>query len=138
MITLGNKVVMVRFNTDYPENSPKRWRVLVGEVVFDQELKVERLTEGEAYFVDHINAICEMTSWSGIVPSGAYKHHLLLKGEHFDIRESQDGQSLAIVGTIKEEVVVSEEPIDATVPEPVDATMPEPKPVNPETELDAE
>ena len=129
MITLGKKAVMVRFNTDYPENSPKRWRVLVGEVIFDEELKVERLTEGEAYFVDHINAICEMTSWSGIVPSGAYKHHLLLKGEHFDIRESQDGQSVAIVGTIKEEVV-SELPMDEPTQEPT--------PVNPETELDAE
>jgi hypothetical protein len=116
MITLGNKVVLVRYNTDYPENSPKKWRVLVGEIVFDEELKLERLAEGEAYFVDYINAICEMTSWSGIVPSGAFKHHLLLKGEHFDIRQGENGEMIAIVGTIKQE----------------------PTPVNPELELDAE
>jgi hypothetical protein len=116
MITLGNKVVMVRFNTDYPENSSKKWRVLVGEVIFDEELKVEKLSEGEAFFVDHINAICSMTSWSGVVPSGAFKHHLLLQGEHFDVREDEQGQLMAIVGTIKQE----------------------PTPVNPETELDAE
>ena len=112
---------MVRFNTDYPENSPKKWRVLVGEVIFDEELKIERLLEGEAFFVDHINAICSMTSWSGIVPSGAFKHHLLLEGEHFDIRESEDGQLVAIVGTIKQEEAKEE-----------------PTPVNPELELDAE
>ena len=116
MITLGNKVVMVRFNTDYPENSPKKWRVLVGDVIFDEELKLEKLSEGEAFFVDQINAICTMTSWSGIVPSGALKHHLLLQGEHFDIREDEQGQLMAIVGTIKQE----------------------PTPVNPELELDAE
>jgi len=124
MITLENKVVLVRFNTDYPENSPKKWRVLVGEVIFDEELKLEKLSEGEAFFVDHINAICSMTSWSGIVPSGAFKHHLLLEGEHFDIRESEDGQLVAIVGTIVEEAKV----------EATEAV----KPVNPETELDAE
>ena len=107
---------MVRFNTDYPENSSKKWRVLVGEVIFDEELKVEKLSEGEAFFVDHINAICSMTSWSGVVPSGAFKHHLLLQGEHFDVREDEQGQLMAIVGTIKQE----------------------PTPVNPETELDAE
>ena len=121
MITLGNKVVMVRFNTDYPENSPKKWRVLVGEVIFDEELKLEKLSEGEAFFVDHINAICSMTSWSGVVPSGAFKHHLLLEGEHFDVRESEDGQLVAIVGTIKQEEAKEE-----------------PTPVNPELELDAE
>jgi hypothetical protein len=121
MITLGNKVVLVRYNTDYPENSPKKWRVLVGEIVFDEELKLERLAEGEAYFVDYINAICEMTSWSGIVPSGAFKHHLLLKGEHFDIRQGENGEMIAIVGTIKQEEVTQE-----------------PTPINPELELDAE
>lgn len=124
MITLGNKVVMVRFNTDYPENSPKKWRVLVGEVIFDEELKVERLHEGEAFFVDHISAICSMKSWSGIVPSGAYKHHLLLQGEHFDIRECEDGQLVAIVGTIVQEEQPNVEQ--------------DPTPVNPETEIDAE
>jgi hypothetical protein len=107
---------MVRFNTDYPENSPKKWRVLVGEVIFDEELKFERLLEGEAYLVDHVKSICEMTTWSGIVPSGAFKHHLLLMGEHFDVREDEQGQLMAIVGTIKQE----------------------PTPVNPELELDAE
>jgi hypothetical protein len=125
MITLGNKVVMVRFNTDYPENSPKKWRVLVGEVIFDEELKVERLLEGEAYLVDHVKSICEMTTWSGIVPSGAFKHHLLLMGEHFDVREDEQGQLMAIVGTIKQEEA-KEEPTQ------------EPTPVNPELELDAE
>jgi hypothetical protein len=125
MITLGNKVVMVRFNTDYPENSPKKWRVLVGEVIFDEELKVERLLEGEAYLVDHVKSICEMTTWSGIVPSGAFKHHLLLMGEHFDVREDEQGQLMAIVGTIKQEEAKEE-------------LTQEPTPVNPELELDAE
>ena len=128
MITLGNKVVMVRFNTDYPENSPKKWRVLVGEVIFDEELKIERLLEGEAYLVDHVKSICEMTTWSGIVPSGAFKHHLLLMGEHFDVRLDDEGQLMAIVGTIKQE------PTNEPIQEP---TQP-PTPVNPETELDAE
>jgi hypothetical protein len=126
MITLGNKVVLVRYNTDYPENSPKKWRVLVGEIVFDEELKLERLAEGEAYFVDYINAICEMTSWSGIVPSGAFKHNLLLKGEHFDVRQAEDGISIAIVGTIEQKEQTQEEETQ------------EPTPVNPELELDAE
>jgi hypothetical protein len=57
-----------------------------------------------------------MTSWSGIVQTGWLKHHLLLMGEHFDVREDEQGQLMAIVGTIKQE----------------------PTPVNPELELDAE
>lgn len=124
MITLENKVVLVRYNTDYPENSPKRWRVLVGEISFDEELKVEKIAEGEAYAVDHINAVCSVSTWSGVVPSGLYKHHMLFKAENFDVRESADGISVAIIGTIvqdtKEEVTE------------------EPTPINPETELDAE
>jgi hypothetical protein len=116
MITLENKVVLVRANGDYPENSPKKWIVLVGEIVLDEELKVEKMVEGEAYAVDFLNAVCSMSSWSGIVPSGAFKHHLLLKGEHFDIRQGENGEMIAIVGTIKQE----------------------PTPVNPELELDAE
>jgi hypothetical protein len=89
---------------------------LVGEVIFDEELKVERLLEGEAYLVDHVKSICEMTTWSGVVKNGWLKHHLLLMGEHFDVREDEQGQLMAIVGTIKQE----------------------PTPVNPELELDAE
>ena len=130
MINLGKKVVLVRYNTDYPENSPKKWRVLVGEIVLDEELKVEKMVESEAYAVDFLNAVCSMSSWSGLVPSGLYKHHFLLKGEHFDIRETEDGLSIAIVGTIKQEEV-SEEPMQEEVTQ-------EPTPVNPELELDAE
>jgi len=121
MITLENKVVLVRYNTDYPENSPKRWRVLVGEISFDEELKIEKMDEGEAYAVDHINAVCSVSTWSGLVPSGLYKHHMLFNAEHFDVLESADGIAVAIIGTIvqdtKEEVAE------------------EPTPVNPETEV---
>jgi hypothetical protein len=116
MITLGNKVVMVRFNTDYPENSPKKWRVLVGEIFQEEETKLESFVETEGYLVDHVKSICEMTTWSGVVQNGWLKHHLLLMGEHFDIRVDDQGQLMAIVGTIKQE----------------------PTPVNPELELDAE
>jgi hypothetical protein len=116
MITLGNKVVMVRFNTDYPENSPKKWRVMVGELLESQETKWEKFVETESYLVDEVHGICQMTSWSGIVQTGWLKHHLLLMGEHFDVREDEQGQLMAIVGTIKQE----------------------PTPVNPELELDAE
>lgn len=124
MITLENKVVLVRYNTDYPENSPKRWRVLVGEIAYDEELKVEKMVEGEAFAVDHFNAICSASSWSGLVPSGLFKHNMLFKGEHFDVRQSENGEMVAIVGTIVEEAKVE--------------TTEEATPVNPETELDAE
>jgi hypothetical protein len=129
MINLGKKVVLVRSNGDYPENSPKKWIVLVGEIVLDEELKVEKMVEGEAYAVDFLNAVCSMSSWSGVVPSGLYKHHFLLLGEHFDVRQTEDGYSIAIVGTIKQEEV-SEQPKQETKQEPT--------PVNPELELDAE
>jgi hypothetical protein len=126
MITLENKVVLVRFNMDYPENSPKRWRVLVGEIepAYDGEHKYEYMAEGEVFAVDHFNAMCSVSSWSGVVPSGLYNHHMLLKGEHFDVRQNENGEMIAIVGTIVEEAKV-------------EATE-EVKPVNPETELDAE
>ena len=117
MITLGNKGVMVRFNTDYPENSPKKWRVLVGEILEAEENKLETFIETESYLVDEVHAICEMTTWSGIVATGWLKHHLLLMGEHFDVRVNDQGQLMAIIGTIKVE---------------------ERTPVNPELELDAE
>jgi hypothetical protein len=42
-------------------------------------------------------------------------------GEHFDVREDEQGQLMAIVGTIKQEEAKEE-----------------PTPVNPELELDAE
>ncbi len=126
MINLGKKVVLVRYNTDYPENSPKKWRVLVGEIVLDEELKVEKMVEGEAYAVDFLNAVCSMSSWSGLVPSGFYKHHFLLLGEHFDVRQTEDGYSIAIVGTIEQKEQTQEEETQ------------EPTPVNPELELDAE
>jgi len=116
MITLGNKVVMVRFNTDYPENSPQKWRVLVGEIYESEETKWEKFVDTELYLVDKVHAICEMTTWSGVVKNGWVKHHLLLMGEHFDIRVDDEGQLMAIVGTIKQE----------------------PTPVNHELELDAE
>lgn len=124
MITLENKVVLVRVNTDYPENSPKKWRVLVGEIAYDEENKIERMVEGDAYLVDHINAVCSASSWSGLVPSGFYLHHFLFKGEHFDVRQNENEQMIAIVGTIVEEAKV--EAIEEIIP------------VNPETELDAE
>jgi hypothetical protein len=126
MITLEKKVVLVRFNTDYPENSPKRWRVLVGEIEtkHDGEIKYEYMAEGEAYAVDHFNAICSASSWSGVVPSGLFTHNLLFNGDHFDVRQNENGEMVAIVGTIIEEAKVE-------APEAV-------KPVNPETELDAE
>ena len=131
MINLGKKVVLVRYNTDYPENSPKKWRVLVGEIVFDEELKLEKMVEGEGYLVDHVNAIdnCRIISWSGIVPSGAFKHNLLLMAEHFYVAEDEQGQSIAFVGKYPQEWV-SEEPMQETKQEPT--------PVNPELELDAE
>ena len=121
MITLENKVVLVRFNTDYPENSSKRWRVLVGEIFQAEETKLETFNETEGYLVDHVKSICEMTTWSGVVKNGWLKHHLLLMGEHFDIRVDDQGQLMAIVGTIKQEEAKEE-----------------PTPVNPELELDAE
>lgn len=124
MITLENKVVLVRYNTDYPENSPKRWRVLVGEITYDEDLKVEKMVEGESFAVDHFNAVCSVSSWSGLVPSGLFKHHMLFKAEHFDVRETENGEFVAIVGTIVEEAKV-------------EATE-ETTPVNPETELGAE
>lgn len=128
MIKLENKVVLVRYNTDYPENSPKKWRVLVGEITYDEDLKVEKMVEGEAYAVDHLNAVCAVSSWSGLVPSGLYKHNMLFNAEHFDIRESENGLSVAIIGTIvKEEGETTEE-----------ESTEETTPVNPETELDAE
>jgi hypothetical protein len=130
MINLENKVVLVRANGDYPENSPKKWIVLVGEIVLDEELKVEKMVEGEAYAVDFLNAVCSMSTWSGIVPSGAFKHNLLLMAEHFYVAEDEQGQSIAIVGTLKQEEV-SEEPMQEGVTQ-------EPTPVNPELELDAE
>jgi len=120
MITLENKVVLVRYNTDYPENSPKRWRVLVGEITYDEDLKVEKMVDGESYAVDHFNAVCSVSSWSGLVPSGLYKHNMLFKAEHFDVRETENGEFVAIVGTIVQEATE------------------ETTPVNPETELDAE
>jgi hypothetical protein len=49
---------------------------------------------------------------------------MLLKGEHFDVRQTENGEMIAIVGTIVEEAKV----------EATEAV----KPVNPETELDAE
>ena len=55
MITLGNKVVMVRFNTDYPENSPKKWRVLVGEVIFDEELKLKDFLKVKRIWLTTLN-----------------------------------------------------------------------------------
>lgn len=134
MITLENKVVLVRYNTDYPENSPKRWRVLVGEIVYDEDLKVEKMVEGEAFAVDHFNAICSASSWSGLVPSGMYAHNLLFNGEHFDVRQSENGEMVAIVGTIVEESKVETTEEGTTEEE----TTEEATPVNPETELDAE
>jgi hypothetical protein len=90
---------------------------LVGEVFQAEENKLETFVESEGYLVDHVKAICEVTTWSGIVQTGWLKHHLLLMGEHFDVRVDDEGQLMAIVGTIKVE---------------------ERTPVNPELELDAE
>lgn len=128
MITLNENVVLVRLDSDYPENSPKKWRVLVGEITYNEELKAETMEECELYGVDHINAICSVSSWSGLTPSGLFKHHLLLKGEHFDVRQNENGETIAIVGTIVENT-------DTT---PKEEATEEVKTINPETELDAE
>lgn len=128
MITLNENVVLVRLDSDYPENSPKKWRVLVGEITYNEELKAETMEECELYGVDHINAICSVSSWSGLTPSGLFKHHLLLKGEHFDVRQNENGETIAIVGTIVENT-------DTT---PKEEETDKAKTINPETELDAE
>jgi hypothetical protein len=119
MTILENKVVLVRFNTEYPENSDKRWRLLVGEIESDHELKKDKLQNAEYFLVDHIVGMCAINSWSGIVMTGGFKHHLLLRGEHLDIRQSEDGSLVAYVGTFVKDTE-------------------EKKPVNPELELDAE
>jgi hypothetical protein len=128
MITLNENVVLVRLDSDYPENSPKKWRVLVGEITYNEELKAETMAEAEVYGVDHVNAICSVVSWSGLTPSGLFKHHLLLKGEHFDVRENENGESMAIVGTI----------VENTTETPTEEETDKAKTINPETELDAE
>ena len=133
MIILEDKVVLVRHNTDFPENSNKRWRVLVGKIVKDEELNVEKIEEGEEYGVDHINAICSAGSWSGITPNGYLHHFIIFSGEHFDIREVEENVHVAIVGTIND---AQEEVVEGEVEGEVEEV--EVKTINPELELDAE
>lgn len=122
MITLEKKVVLVRANVDYPENSPNKWHIVVGEIEKDEESGVAKVVGGESYFVDEVYGGSEFQTLSCIMPNGLYKHNFMFKGPKMDIVKQGEKELLvAMVGNI----VPTEEPTKVV-------------PINPETELDAE
>ena len=128
MITLDKKSVLVQLNPDYPENSPKKWRVIVGLCEFDEETRLEKLTDGEIHLVDQVVGLCYVSTWSGKLLNGKIAHMTIFNGEHFVVRKADNGYTIAYVGK-----VIEEKP-ETTTTENVNDV----KPVNPETELDAE
>ena len=123
MINLESKVVLVRANAEYPENSPYKWHVVIGEIENDENSGIIKVKDGESYFVDEVYGGSEFQTLSCIMPNGLYKHNFMFKGPKMDIVKQGEKESLvAIIGNI--------------VPE--EETPKHVKPINPETELDAE
>jgi hypothetical protein len=104
MINLkDNKVVLVRSNENYPENSDKKYIFTIGEIAeVEEDENLQAIVNAEVFLVDAINSDGAIVlTWSGISPNGLYKHHFLFVGKSFDVVQNEN----AIVGIISNQEV---------------------------------
>ena len=136
MINLENKVVLVRVNTDYPENSPKKWHIVIGGIEKNED-GIPQVEDGETYFVDAIVGGAQFETISCLMPNGLFKHNLLFTAPQFDIiKQGEEEVLVAVIGKITQEQITEESTEEST--EETTEIAEESTPINPETELDAE
>jgi len=104
MINLNdNKVVLVRNNENYPENSDKKYIFTIGQISQHEENEnLQAVVNAEVYLVDAINSDgAVVLTWSGLSANGLYKHHFLFVGKSFDVVENDN----AVIGIISNQEV---------------------------------
>ena len=104
MINLNdNKVVLVRNNENYPENSDKKYIFIIGQLAqVEENENLQGIANAEVFLVDAINSDGAIAlTWSGLSANGLYKHHFLFVGKSFDVIQNEN----AIVGIISNQEV---------------------------------
>ena len=77
---MEQKLVQIRFNTNFPERSEKKWRLLV---------------DGQETLVDHILIGCECYTTQDYIVGVGMKYHITAKPKVVEIGESNDGSLIA-------------------------------------------
>jgi hypothetical protein len=104
MINLkDNKIVLVRSNENYPENSDKKYIFIIGQLAeVEEDENLQAIVNAEVFLVDAINSDGAIAlTWSGLSANGLYKHHFLFVGKSFDVVQNEN----AIVGIISNQEV---------------------------------
>lgn len=110
MNKLEDKVVLVRYNDNYPENSPHKYIFTIGKIEKHQENEnLEVVVDGESFLCDTLSvAGGACTTWSGIAPNGLYKHHFLFLNECWDVLSNGE-QLIGVVSPFIENTENNEE-----------------------------
>lgn len=77
---MEQKLVQIRFNTNFPERSDKKWRVLVN---------------GVEYLVDHVLIGCECYTTGDYIEGVGMKYHITANPKIVEISECTNGQTIA-------------------------------------------